>query len=83
MVEILRENQRILRRSIRDIERERVKLQNQEKTLKVDIRKMAQQGQMVMFKNYSPMFNCVYRRQLRLWLEILFEQGLILRNSIN
>jgi len=43
--EILRENQRKLKRAIRDIDRERVKLQNQEKQIIVDIRKMATQGQ--------------------------------------
>jgi len=43
--EILRENQRKLKRAVRDIDRERTKLQNQEKQLIVDIRKMATQGQ--------------------------------------
>eukprot|EP01088_Endostelium_zonatum_P000221 TRINITY_DN1036_c0_g1_i2.p1 TRINITY_DN1036_c0_g1~~TRINITY_DN1036_c0_g1_i2.p1 ORF type:complete len:284 (-),score=132.66 TRINITY_DN1036_c0_g1_i2:94-945(-) len=43
--EILRENQRKLQRSIRDIDRERGKLQQQEKTLIVDIKKMAQANQ--------------------------------------
>ncbi|CAG9460800.1 unnamed protein product [Pedinophyceae sp. YPF-701] len=44
--EILRENKRLLDRSIRDIDRERTGLQNQEKKLVVEIKRMAKQGQM-------------------------------------
>ncbi|CAA7387924.1 unnamed protein product [Spirodela intermedia] len=44
--EILRENKRMLDRSIRDIERERQGLQNQEKRLIMEIKKTAKQGQM-------------------------------------
>lgn len=45
--EILRENKRMLDRSIREIERERQGLQNQEKRLIMEIKKTAKQGQMV------------------------------------
>ena len=45
--EILRENKRMLDRSIRDIERERMQLQQQEKKLIAEIKKTAKQGQMV------------------------------------
>ncbi|KAK8660650.1 hypothetical protein V6N13_051569 [Hibiscus sabdariffa] len=44
--ELLRENKRILDKSIREIERERQSLQTQEKKLIVEIKKTAKQGQM-------------------------------------
>jgi charged multivesicular body protein 2A len=44
--EVLRENQRLLRRSVREIERERISLQQQEKKIIVEIKKSAKQGQM-------------------------------------
>jgi len=44
--EILREHQRNLNRSIREIDRERVGLQNQEKKITVEMKKLAKQGQM-------------------------------------
>jgi len=46
MKEVLREHQRSINRSIRDIDRERTNLQNQEKKIIVDIKKLAKQGQM-------------------------------------
>ena len=45
--EILRENQRMIRRSQREIDRERTALQRQEKQITVEIKKMAKQNQMV------------------------------------
>lgn len=45
--ELLRENKRMLDKSIREIERERQGLQTQEKKLIVEIKKSAKQGQMV------------------------------------
>lgn len=47
MAELLRENKRALDKSIREIERERQNLQNQEKKLIAEIKKTAKQGQMV------------------------------------
>eukprot|EP00252_Welwitschia_mirabilis_P015381 TRINITY_DN337_c0_g2_i1.p1 TRINITY_DN337_c0_g2~~TRINITY_DN337_c0_g2_i1.p1 ORF type:complete len:224 (+),score=76.87 TRINITY_DN337_c0_g2_i1:168-839(+) len=44
--ELLRENKRMLDRSIREIERERQSLQNQEKKLITEIKRAAKQGQM-------------------------------------
>ncbi|GJP32213.1 hypothetical protein CLOM_g16809 [Closterium sp. NIES-68] len=44
--EILRENKRMLDRSIRELDRERAQLQLQEKKLVADIKKSAKQGQM-------------------------------------
>lgn len=45
--ELLRENKRMLDKAIRDLDRERMGLQNQEKKLVVEIKKAAKQGQMV------------------------------------
>jgi len=44
--EIVREHQRVIRKSMRDVDRERTALQNQEKKLTLEIKKMAKQGQM-------------------------------------
>lgn len=46
--ELLRENKRMMDKSIREIERERQALQAQEKKLIVEIKKNAKQGQMVL-----------------------------------
>ncbi|KFP79368.1 Charged multivesicular body protein 2a, partial [Acanthisitta chloris] len=45
--ELLRQNQRALGRALRELDRERQKLEAQEKKIIVDIKKMAKQGQMV------------------------------------
>lgn len=47
---MLRENQRLLNRAMRELDRERVKLEQQEKKIIADIKKMAKQGQMVRIK---------------------------------
>ncbi|XP_033928273.1 charged multivesicular body protein 2a [Melopsittacus undulatus] len=44
--ELLRQNQRALARATRDLDRERAKLEAQEKKIILDIKKMAKQGQM-------------------------------------
>lgn len=44
--EMLRENKRMLDKSIRELDRERTQLQNQEKKLVAEIKKMAKQNQM-------------------------------------
>lgn len=45
--EMLRQNQRALTKAMRDLDRERQKMEQQEKKVIADIRKMAKQGQMV------------------------------------
>jgi charged multivesicular body protein 2A len=45
--EMLRKNQRALNKAMRDLDRERTHLEQQEKKVIVDIKKMAKQGQMV------------------------------------
>ncbi len=45
--EMLRQNQRALNRAMRDLDKERQRLEQQEKKIIADIKKMAKQGQMV------------------------------------
>ena len=45
--EMLRDNQRALNKAMRDLDRERSKLEMQEKKVIADIKKMAKMGQMV------------------------------------
>ena len=45
--EMLRQNQRALNKAMRDLDRERSKMEQQEKKVIADIKKMAKQGQMV------------------------------------
>lgn len=44
--EMLRQNQRALNKAMRDLDREKAKMENQEKKVIADIKKMAKQGQM-------------------------------------
>ncbi len=44
---MLRQNQRALNRAMRDLDKERQRLEQQEKKIIADIKKMAKQGQMV------------------------------------
>lgn len=44
--EMLRKNQRALNKAMRDLDRERMKMEQQEKKLIADIKKMAKEGQM-------------------------------------
>jgi hypothetical protein len=46
-LEIMKENQNLIRKSIREIERERKKMENQETKLIADMKKTAANGQMV------------------------------------
>jgi uncharacterized protein Yka (UPF0111/DUF47 family) len=45
--EMLRKNQRALNKAMRDLDRERAKMEQQEKKIINDIKKMAKDGQMV------------------------------------
>jgi len=45
---MLRQNQRALNKAMRDLDRERQHMEQQEKKIIADIKKMAKQGQMVM-----------------------------------
>ena len=44
--ELLRQNQRALTKAMRELDRERTKMEQQEKKIIADIKKMAKQGQM-------------------------------------
>lgn len=48
--EMLRKNQRALNKAIRDLDRERQRMEQQEKKIIADIKKMAKEGQMVCAK---------------------------------
>ena len=52
--EILRENKRQLDKAIRELDRERMGLQTQEKKLIAEIKKTAKQGQMVRNNYFAP-----------------------------
>lgn len=45
--EMLRKNQRALNKAMRDLDREKMKMEQQEKKIIMDIKKMAKEGQMV------------------------------------
>lgn len=47
---MLRENQRLLNRAMRELDREKTKMEAQEKKVIADIKKMAKQGQMVLWR---------------------------------
>ena len=50
--EMLRQNQRALNKAMRDLDRERAHLDQQEKKVIADIKKMAKMGQMVTYLYY-------------------------------
>ena len=52
--EMLRENQRMITKSVRELDRERAKLEQQEKKLVADIKKSAKAGQMVSSPSIPP-----------------------------
>lgn len=52
--EMLRQNQRALNKAMRDLDRERQHMEQQEKKIIADIKKMAKQGQMVNYLIYCP-----------------------------
>lgn len=68
LAELLRENKRALDKSIREIERERQNLQNQEKKLIAEIKKTAKQGQMVSVQTWAWEF-MVIDDNLCVWAE--------------
>lgn len=57
--EMLRQNQRALNKAMRDLDRERQHMEQQEKKIIMDIKKMAKQGQMVMRNSLQCLFRSV------------------------
>lgn len=55
--EMLRKNQRALNKAMRDLDRERQKMEQQEKKIIADIKKMAKMGQMVRIRTLSKTCN--------------------------
>lgn len=51
--EMLRKNQRALNKAMRDLDRERMRMEQQEKKIIADIKKLAKDGQMVLFLHYK------------------------------
>lgn len=78
-LEMLRENKRMLDKAIRELDRERQGLQNQEKKLVEEVRKSAKQGQMVCTRFEARIFSqtdlvtsykwivCLWRSFLNCW----------------
>ena len=59
--EMLKQHQRALNRAMRDLDRERQKMEQQEKKIIADIKKMAKQGQMASFISSKCVHNCQNR----------------------
>jgi len=51
--EMLRKNQRALNKAMRDLDRERARMEQQEKKIIMDIKKLAKDGQMVLIYLFS------------------------------
>lgn len=67
--EMLKQNQRALNRAMRELDRERQRMEQQEKKIIADIKKMAKQGQMVT----TGLWDCIYTSNLRIMsCKILF-----------
>ena len=58
--EMLRQNQRALNKAMRDLDRERSKMEQQEKKVIADIKNMAKKGQMVHVTTSLLEFKCSY-----------------------
>jgi hypothetical protein len=71
--EIIRENQRMIKKAVRELEKETTNLKRNETKLIADIKKMAKQGQMVCTVS-SPQcnlsFDFVCSKQYGLWQKI-------------
>ena len=83
--EQMRENKRTITRAIRELDRERTNLQNQEKKLIADIKKMAKEGQVVRMGHDRGIVHWNYnlcRDQRELWLRIWFDLELTSPNFI-
>jgi hypothetical protein len=75
--EKLRENKRLIDRAVRELDRERVKLENQEKLIVVEMKKMAKIGQKVR----RPASNQRCRRRVGPWLKTLLGRDHTCRDS--
>ena len=68
--EMLRKNQRALNRAVRDLDRERARMEQQEKKVIADIKKLAKDGQMVTTRSMPCLFSQIHH----LFTEMLFCQ---------
>lgn len=60
--EMLRKNQRALNKAMRDLDRERARMEQQEKKIIMDIKKLAKDGQMVNYMILKNPYVCVIRQ---------------------
>ena len=61
--ELLRQNQRALTKAMRELDRERTKMEQQEKKIIADIKKMAKQGQMDAVKIMAKVRLCMMAKR--------------------
>lgn len=80
--EMLRQNQRALNKAMRDLDRERTKMEQQEKKIINDIKKMAKENQMVTLfsMNCNPVLNycCLFIRFHIMLITLKVESAIIL-----
>lgn len=80
---MLRQNQRALNKAMRDLDRERASLEQQEKKIIADIKMMAKKGQMVSCTRDSlkAFYMCFDdRTPSKLWQKIWSERDVTLKN---
>lgn len=77
VTELLRENKRMLDKAIRELDRERMALQNQEKKVIAEIKKTAKQGQMVL---YAKSVGFLILRSVLAFTSVLCEYRTLLRS---
>lgn len=65
--EMLRKNQRALNKAMRDLDRENMRMEQQEKKIIMDIKKMAKDGQMVNYYRFLNLFVFYNLNSLRCW----------------
>ena len=58
--EVMRENKRMITRAVRELDREKLALEREEKRLTIEIKKAAKEGQMSSVKIMAKVCTCVY-----------------------
>ena len=81
--ELLRQNQRALNKAMRELDRERAKMEQQEKKIIADIKKMAKQGQMDAVKIMAKVSLLTNFRGAGRYLNILWTKQLYLNFGVD
>jgi hypothetical protein len=68
--EMLRKNQRALNKAMRDLDRERSRMEQQEKKIIMDIKKLAKDGQMVLRRDLRSLYNSLLMQSKLIKMEI-------------